>query len=482
MSYLENISGTDKDKLTIVKHSASGFLVEYFEEIKKELGLRDFINGELKIKNKIFSSQCDITGDFNFSIEFENCYFLNNVFFHDLKSTQRFALNHCFLEKELIIGSNVEIDSFDLVVLAIKSQMVVDGGNIKQGKWSIIDNCRLLVNGGSFDNLIIGYWGGVVLSELSFHLPKVKGSIRVISDKTKIERLDIFQYSSDVTISLEDISVNSISIYRYRNEKSLRLSNIKAFETDYESQFSVVESYLGKAEFYAVDFRSFKSVNILDAHLVDCTFINSVLPKNINAYKGRYVHKNEAEERLIEKIKILESKRTLKKWRKNVHFDSSILNYYQKKRETLRQIKYALSKQGDSINEQKFHSLEMKAHDRSLTWKNNRGTKLIIKASSWTSDFGQSISRPLGCLLAGHWLLFAILILYHGIPNLSFSISGHSCSAFKTAFENYFQLINPLRKNEIPFSGYLILIDIFMRIWASYMIYNIIRASRRFIK
>ena len=68
----------------------------------------------------------------------------------------------------------------------------------------------------------------------------------------------------------------------------------------------------------------------------------------------------------------------------------------------------------------------------------------------------------------------------------------HKASAFKHSF--YYRFLKFIfltgvrnaeaaisEKNNI-FSGYFMIIDIIMRIWVSYMIYNIIRATRRFIK
>jgi hypothetical protein len=403
------------------------------------------------------------------------------VTFYDF-TVDEIIFNNCFFDRDVKLIRNIEIERLDFIVASIKGQLEVHDCKIKEGKWSIIDNSRVIINGGNFGNLNIGYWGGCILKELSFHFPKVYGLISVTSGKTKIERLDLFQYSSDLSISIEDIAVNSISVYRYRNEKSLRFSNLKTFETDKESEFSIVESNLGSAEFYSIDFFAFKSLRILDTFLVDCIFVNVTFSKNIFSLKGRYVGQNDDEKILAIKILAFEKYNWFRRRIKRISFDKQIIPYFQKKKETLRQIKYALNKQGDVVNEKIFHSLEMKAYDRSLSWKKKFWTKFVIKFSSWTSDFGQSLHKPLLFLLIGHFALFSILLCTNQLNPLHISFQNPTEKGFWYSFHEYFILINPFRRTDNTFRGGFILVDLAMRIWSSYMIYNIIRASRRFIK
>ncbi|WP_207494894.1 hypothetical protein [Aridibaculum aurantiacum] len=483
MSYLDNL--TPKEK-SVLKTFPS--FQQYYELEKEEFENQtssDFSTYTLKAENIIFEHDYGFTGELDCLLAFKNCYFKTDVTFHNVTIKKEINFTRCYFDNELYIDETSKFEGdFHLIEVSVKRQMYVKGGDFGICKWTLKDNGILKINGGKFIDLNIGYWGAKsILKQLSFHLPKVHGVITVSGNKSKIERLDFFQYSASVSLSVEDVSVNSISFYRYRNEKSLRLSNLKSFETDHPSQFSVVESYLGKAEFYSINFEEFRSINFLDAHFVDTIFVNARFSNSINAYKGRLVGKSEEERALIKKIKLLEQKRSVfRKWFKRPSYDPSIIAYYEKKREILRQLKYALSKQGDTINEQRFHSLEMKAHDRSLTWRKNFWTKLIIKASSWTGDFGQSIWRPFLFLLAGHLLLFYLLLLCGMFSHFYFSWAQRTMDGFWLGFHEYFKLINPLRKTDETFAGGFILVDILMRVWASYMIYNIIRASRRFIK
>lgn len=484
MSYLQNLSTEEISDLKEVKTS----IRDYYNSAKASFiatyPQRDFTQHTLILENLIFSGNCDFTGDFECAIEFKNCFFLNDVIFYDVKFNKKVWISHCFVDREMRITKNSHfLSEFDLIVLSIKSQLYVEGGMFNECKWSIIQDGIVKINGGQYSFLNIGYWGGVFLKELSFHFPAIKGLIKITGDKSKIQNLTLFQFSSEVSISIEDITVNTLTIYRYRNEKNLRFSNIKSFETENPSEFSIVESFLGKAEFYSVNLKSFKRINLLDVHLVDCSFVNMLWNYDIKSFKGRGIGKSKDEEKLPDKIALIEQK-SIKNYFKirKLKSEGDVLQYYFKNREVFRQLKYSLSKQGDVVNEQKFHTKEMLAYDKSLLVKKSFWTKIVIKFSHLFSDFGQSLHRPLLALVIGHWILLLLLILFNQFDNLYLSVRNPTWKGFEVGFEYYFKLINPLRRAENTFSGYNILIDLLMRIWSSYMIYNIIRATRRFIK
>lgn len=89
--------------------------------------------------------------------------------------------------------------------------------------------------------------------------------------------------------------------------------------------------------------------------------------------------------------------------------------------------------------------------------------------------------KPLLWLLVGHYIFFIVAFLLNGFYPLHISLFQANASDFQEAFTIYFVYINPFRRLEISLPGYLILLDLLMRVWSSYMIYNLIRASRRFI-
>jgi hypothetical protein len=461
----------------------------YYQDFKSEFSIQhpntDFSQAVLVVENKVFTNDVYFTGNFECAIEFINCYFLREVVFYIVEVKKSLMCRQCFCDQELrIMKTSTFKDDFNISDFSAKRQVYVEGGSFQDCKWSFIDNGIVKINGGSFKYLNLGYWGGgCLLKELSFHFPNITGLIKVTGDRAVIEHLSLFQFSTDLTMAIEDISVNSLSIYRFRNDKAFRIFNLKSKKGKEATELAISESYLGKAEFYSVDLTAFDNVYLTDVHLIDCSFVNVIWKYDIESFKGRRVGKSQKEEQMPSKIAKLktdtyqdvEEIELLKK-------DPDVIEYYSKNREVFRQLKFANGKQGDIINEQKFHSREMLAYNRTLDFSQDFWTKLIIKMSYWFSDFGQSFIRPILWLLFIHLILLLILIQTDQFSNLSISLSQANESGFQLAFSQYFKLMNPLRRAENTFDGYRIVVDIMMRIWSSYMIYNIIRATRRFIK
>jgi hypothetical protein len=476
MSYYHALTKDERLELQVVS-------IPIDEYLQKIIDKDNFNNVYFEpIENIAFTQFIHFEGNYNFGIEFKNCYFLQEVSFNEANFTD-FKMNNCFFDEQIIIGSKVSFnDSFDLVNISIKKQLYIMGGKYSKCKWSFKNYSTLKIDGGEFSNLDIGYWEDAKFEYISLNLRNIKGHVNINGNRTQVRKLMINNFAVDATLTIEDIWVNKLSIHRYKNEKGLRLINIKGLESEEKTEFSIYGSSLGKAEIYSVDFKSFENFYIVDSQLTDCSFVNVKWKFDIRAFKGSMAHKTEEEKILNDKISLIEENdyKTYNKIQDLKH-DKDVKAYYSKARENYRQLKYALSKQGDIINEQKFHSKEMQAYNRTLSLIANLETKLIVKLSYWFSDFGQSITRPFAALLIGHWILLMILIYFGGIENLNLSISHITKDGLETGFTNYLKLINPLRKTD-DFSGSALAIDLLMRIWSSYMLYNIIRASRRFIK
>lgn len=479
MSYIDSIPEPNRQDFTVVNTAVVNFLFEYIQ-----INPRVQITKSIKISNKIFIGNCTFTGNFDYSIEFKNCYFKNDISFSNVKFERNVVFNNCFCDASFYFDSTCQFESnFDLISFSVLRQIVVLGGEFKTCRWSVIDNGKININGGSFLELRIGYWGNALINHLHFDFRKVTGQIFVTGSSTKIDELFLSQSSTDLSLTIEDLSVNYLGIYRFRNDKSFTISNIKALNGINESEFAISESFLGKCEFYSIDFNHFKKLYLRDVHLVDCLFMGITWNFNIQSFHGRRVFRSQEEKILEEKIiKIDNDKGDDNLPFEEIKTEAPVLNYYKKNREVFRQLKFAYSKQGDAINEQKFHSKEMLAYNRSLTLETEPVTKIIIKLSYWFSDFGQSIGRPIFSLALGHLILLLILISCDEFKSLSINFSEFNSAGFTTATYYYFYFINPLHKSDDYFKSVNIVIDILMRIWSSYMIYNIVRASRRFIK
>lgn len=279
----------------------------------------------------------------------------------------------------------------------------------------------------------------------------------------EFEKILLKGSNRDKEITFQNIKSNSITIKNFTNNGSLKFYEVtpKINENGY---FQIINSNLGQAQFFKALFSNFQELIIIDSFITDCLFISCSWSNNIRALIGP---------------RNIENQNSLKIERKIT--PKEIVGI----KEAYRQLKISMSKHSDKIEELKFYSQELTFHNKTLSWvkpwKNQFWDKAILFFSRTFSDYGQSFVKPLFWLIFGHYILFSIAFFNNGFYPLQISFSEPTNIGFKNAFEYFFIYINPLRSMEISFSGYLIVIDFLMRIWSSYMIYSLIRASRRFI-
>lgn len=432
---------------------------------------KSLTSGFLVSKNKIFNCEINITGKHAFAFDFENCFFKKVVFIKFASFEKVFKIKRCSFDELLAffeVSSRTDIALIDIKVNDIslyRSKCDVFRCFVKEA--TIIS-----VQGGEYNELLIeSTEPQIVVSRIIIDCDYLKGHTKIDGSKMLINQLEIKNRLKDAYLSIENCLVQKISIAKFRNEGAIRLSRIKGKATSTKSEVQVIESYLGKAEFYVVDFKSFDLININDAHLVDCSFVNIKWKHDIRSYTSDLVQSQ------IDLIDKLEEKKLFTHVRMNIRKPQFISDYYRRNREVYRQLKYALQKQGSIVHEHVYHAKEMRAHNNALFWHQHPFTKLVIKMSYWFSNFGQSMWRPIWALFTGHYFMYMLAIGVGGIK-----LNNYKIGWINDYIYNYFYLISPLHKSDDIFCGWTIIIDILMRIWSSYMIYNIIRASRRFIK
>lgn len=390
----------------------------------------------LSYNKTIVNDNIVIQGNVSKELILVDCYIQGNLEFINC-DFDVVNIENCFIDGSINLSGDVKIKQWVLNDIKIKGNVTLKSGVYESILCHIDEVSNITLSGGEFSNLYISCTSAV---NFEVNLFLTKGNIEF--GYGTFNELNIYGANPNSSISVYDIDVKLLLINDYRNEKGFRLLDINPI--DDTSTFQIKNSYLGKAEFYNIDLSLFSDVVITNTHLTDCSFVN------------------------IRWIDVLSHE---------AGDEDAILDT----RETYRQLKYALGKQGDTVNEQKFHTLEMLAHHKILYWDTDFWTKLIIKLSYITSNFGQSIWWPIRALFIVHSLLFLFAMLT-GLSSIHISFTNASWSAFNTAVYEYFYLINPLHRTEDLPKDWTIIIDIFMRIWSSYMIYNIIRASRRFIK
>lgn len=482
MSFIDNLSTEKKAALKRIPNW-DDYYDEAWRRFKENLedDIRDVC---FTFRDKVFEDTVWLGGNYQCSIEFKNCYFLRSAIFRDLNVDGYFRLSQCFADQRIAFeGKQASIKGFlNVDDVSVKEFHLADG-EFRIIRMNFKNESNVLIHGGSFKELTIGGEEGSSINSLNLTLNAAGGNLTVTNLRTKINMLSIVNSSNDTNVVLEDFSVNHILINKFRNGGSFKMLNITPFSTSNSySFFEISDTYLGKAEFYSMDFRRFAEVRMLDTHLSECSFVNVIWPDNIN----HHINRNAALTHRYKKIKVkLEAlaftTSRLERWK--LEADIDILEYNANRREIFRQLKYAYSKQGDIISEQKFHELELLAFNKSLTWKSDWPTKVILKFSYLFGRFGQDIISPIKGLFAVHTVLFLMLLFSGSLDPLHFSVTHANFHALWMAFDKFIYMMNPFRKfEEGGLNHGLLFIDLLMRIWSSYMIYNFIRASRRFIK
>ncbi|SJZ85536.1 hypothetical protein [Sediminibacterium ginsengisoli] len=430
-----------------------------------------------KISYKIIREEFDLTQSHNTEIFFHNCIFLEKVMIRKATFEHDLGFHDCFFDKDFAIGNEVNCKkSFGVINCKFKTTFVSIDAEYGDCYFKIRECNDFMIKGLTFRSMIMEYEGVHKLNQVSLSDLNefTEGEMRLQS--LVADNFNLTGSSKKMNYYIENLFVKKLNIDEYRNDGILRLTDINALNPNVETEFIISDSYLGRAEFNDIDFSSFSHLYIGDSRIIDCSFTNVTWSKSIGAFDYFQKHISDTETKIkdIEKPGFLQLFKTA---RLRTHND--VISYYGKQREIYRQLKYAMAKQGDVVNEQHFHALEMEAYDKSLLWSKSRWTKMILKLSRWTSDYGQSVIKPIIWLFTVHFILFSILVYNNYFPNLQFSTQPN-WQGFKDGINYYFETINPFRKTESGLS--FVVIDLTMRIWSSYMIYNFIRASRRFIK
>lgn len=375
-------------------------------------------------------------------LTFEGCNFLNSLYFQSGIFKKEILLKYSNLNNKDIHLGNCDFDKISI---------------------SCYDINQVRVSGAKFESLRIGdYLYGDNIKKLTiFTTANEVGDIFI--NEQSFEKIYIHGTNKNREFNFSKIKCNDISISNFKNEGYLNFYGIQPKQKG-NTYFQIVNSNLEKAQFYRALFSDYKELIIIDSFITHTLFIGCKWSKNIRAIFGPGYSAFD---------------KSLKSGRKITPEETIAI------REAYRQLKISMSNHSDKIQESKFYSEELVFYNKTLNWgkpwQDKFWDKAVLYWSKLFSDYGQSFIRPIFWLLFGHLIMFIFAILLNGFDSLYLSWSNASKSAFEEAFEKYFIYINPLRKFEVSFSGYLIVLDLLMRIWSSYMIYNIIRASRRFI-
>ncbi len=375
-------------------------------------------------------------------VTFEGCSFSDGIFFQGGTFKKEVCLKYVYLKH-----IHLSHGTFD--------KISISGYNIQ----------KIWVSGAKFESLYIGeYLVGDNIGELTIFASLNEVGNIVVKEQS-FDKIYLSGTNKDKKFDFSKIKCNTVSITNFTNEGFLNFYGIEPKNlTNNERYFQIINSNLEKVQFYRAFFSQYKELIIIDSFITDSLFIGCLWDNNIRALWGPGYGSFE---------------KSLETGRKITRSETVAI------KEAYRQLKISMSKHSDKIQENKFYAEELNFHNKTLKWEkpwnNQFWDKLILHWSKVFSDYGQSFIKPLFWLLFGHLTLFFAALLLKGFAPLHISLCNPTAEGFKNAFEKYFIYINPLRKLETSLSGYLIILDLLMRIWSSYMIYNLIRASRRFI-
>lgn len=434
------------------------------EFIKEEHGERWILIDDYTIEDKSCILDDSIT--VNLPLIFQGCTFKIDrfLFIRGMTCNESLTFESCTISDVIYFKSGNFKKEVLFKYVRVKS-IYLSGGTFSKISISGYDIDEISISESKFESLYIGeHLIGDNISKLEIFAEEDEtGDINI--REQNFEKISLFGTNKGKNWSFEKIKCNNISITDFKNEGSLNFFGIEPKDlTNDKRYFQITNSNLGKVQFYRALFYQYKEFIIIDSFITDALFIGCKWSNNVRAINGPGFVTFES---------------SLQAGRKFTPKEIIAI------KEAYRQLKISMSKHSDKIQEHKFYSEELNFHNKSLSWgkpwENQFWDKMILLWSKTFSDYGQSFIKPLFWLLFGHYILFLIAILFNGFDPLQISICEPTSTGFQKAFEKFFIYINPLRGLETSFSGYLVSLDLLMRIWSSYMIYNLIRASRRFI-
>jgi uncharacterized protein YjbI with pentapeptide repeats len=406
----------------------------------------------------------DSSSNSTWSITFENCYFKGNVYVEDVVFTKNIIFKECFFDGNVHFSS-CEFQNLDIQDCHFNKQVYFGSGKFKEIKFSQHDTKELTISRISFTKFQLGFYQGSYLLNKLVIINNVRdnGPIEILS----VEQINEFYIYGAIygNLFIEDVKCRNFKIFNFTCHSDFKISGLKSTENENGTHFSIHNSNLNKSEFYKLNLKSFSEVNIADSNLMSCIFINANWPDEIFAYKQSKIDPTD--------------------FRKNDK-ESQTEDFKNQQRETYRQLKIVLGKQGDNIQEQSFYSKEMNIYNSQLTWrpmfKTQFWDKLILYFSRSFSDYGTNFGKALRWFLLINVAVTILLINIYNIDELYFSFEDSSWGAFWQAIKLFLNQLNPLHKFDQSLPGHAVLLDLFGRIFSSYLIYHLIRTSRRFVR
>lgn len=420
-----------------------------------------------------------------YSLNFTNCEFTNDITFVNL-NTKKVSFTNCSFDDKTVEFQNCAIESLQFIdckklsvsisidkenpeihlqeisndvnhkidLLKFTSskieKLVLTGKNIRiiSFEESTCEEAKIYLNGSDFEVTNESSTARVNIQDKQIYVQdftlnaddKIADYISIIKN-IRIGNFTLTGSIKNSTLVMIGVIIDKLTIQGFVNEGKVRINDVAVSPG---GSVNILESQLSKMEFNSVDFSKAKNFKIYLSNITEIITHNTTFSDNI-------VGKNE--------------------------------NDHQGVREIYRQLKNASSKQSDKINELKYEELEMKAFKSILSETDNNDI-WILRLNEWSNRHGQDWVRAGTRLMTVSFILFCAINIFLGYRYISISLLFGNL----TDFVNF--TLNPLHKfadvfkpsTNVFLTGVSQFIDILARLFSGFMIFQFLRAFRKYVR
>lgn len=461
-------------------------------ERPEEISGNDFAelitNNPGHIHNKIVHGTVDAANyDTQKYIHIENCVFKNYVNLQ-FGTVRRFKISNCNFDTDLYLdfsdpGSVINLEKVqvtnDLVISELKKgQLAFSHCSIKQKLiFQSVDEAEVYVNSTSIEQELRLDGIGLTTNFGDFRLSRCRSSKVFIDNSVALKSM--FFYSGVWgTVSIGSQKIDQLEFHG--PEIIFELLEFKPYS--YQERVMISSAKISKLSM-SNHVRTSGSFGLYDVSIEDEWKMDNSSPYdlkllNVNLSKANvYLDNSLLDKAIFSNIF----------WPRRNILSSTIEDGSLKRavslRETYRQLKRVMSREGNHIDALHFYRNEMEAYKQQIN-KNadvEAQTKFIVWLSEWASDHGQDFVRPLKKMLLIHLGLLIILVALNYNNYSIVPLAQHDWNSFENLFGEYFKLLNPAHRSP-NMKGIQLFIDFLMRLSSGFFIYHIIRASRKFAK
>ncbi|WP_306568657.1 hypothetical protein, partial [Flavobacterium lindanitolerans] len=298
---------------------------------------------------------------------------------------------------------------------------------------------------------------GKKLDELNLIMtPELKGVLNF--DNWIIEHTIISGINQNLKLLFKSIKFRFLLINDFTNFSDISFDRCRG--NGDEAILNLINSDLGSTRFNEFNLKSFKVLRLNNVS------IDKIRPSNVYWFDDSQVQIEVHEQSESEKAK--------------------------RKREIYRQLKQALKNHGNQIDSLIFQARELKCmRDELNNSKKYNWDERLIMTVSQSNDYGLSWSKPVGIVFFITFLLY-ITILPAISDKILFSFSlvnkdiTQTWDVFINNFKTFWNLFNPVRRFDLTYgetiqSDWIYFLDLLHRIFLGIMIFQIIKAFRKYI-